>query len=126
MIELTLRKCELRQFNVSIIGQETYDLLYNFREKYKPTVSEWANTLKHRRMIKYEELSKQKYRACFQQIITKKDESILDAMKRGADCTYNSSKTLNMYKINDVINKLFEYHKDICVLSKMIFDKIEI
>ena len=25
-----------------------------------------------RRMIKYEELSKQKYRACFQQIITKK------------------------------------------------------
>ena len=38
---------------------------------------------------------------------------------------YNSNKTLKIIKMTDVINVLFEYHKDICQLSKLVFDKIE-
>ena len=41
----------------------------------------------------------------------------------GVETTCND--TLKRIKMTDVINMLFEYHKDICQLSKLVFDKIE-
>lgn len=93
-------------------------------------IHNFANTLKHRRMIKYEELDKRKHRACFitlsqlpEIVIEGQPPSKQDSQE--IKTLYNSNETLQKVKMADVINLLFEYHKEICQLSKFVYDKIE-
>ena len=106
--------------------------LTNINTKYSnQNVVEWANTLKHRRMIEYEELNKRKHTDCFitlsrlPEIVVKRQTPPRGNLQEGIKTLYNSNETLKRIKMTDVISVLFEYHKDICRLSKSIFDKIE-
>ena len=99
--------------------------------KNNSKISEMANTLKHRRMIEYKELSERRHTACFitlsrlPEIIVKGQPHAKQDVQEEIAELYNSNKTLKQYKMNDVIISLFEYHKDICKLSKLVVDKIE-
>lgn len=123
-MDLMLAKCKLDKFKESIIGKEQYALLVEFTIKYKPTIAEWANTLKHRRMIEYKELQKGKYNRCY--ITSYSDTNTFNDIKEGNLVEYDSSETLIVYSLSEVINKLFEYHKDICKLARTVFDNIKV
>ena len=106
--------------------------LTNIKTKYSnQNVAEWANTLKHRRMIEYEELNKRKHSTCFitlsrlPEIVVKGQTPLIENPQEEIKTLYNSNETLKIIRMTDVINVLFEYHKDICQLSKLVFDKIE-
>ena len=106
--------------------------LINMETQYKnQNVVEWANTLKHRRMIEYEELNKRKHSTCFitlsrfPEIVVKGQTPLIENPQEEIETLYNSNETLKIISMTDVINVLFEYHKDICQLSKLVFDKIE-
>lgn len=106
--------------------------LTNMTTKYNnQNVVEWANTLKHRRMIEYKELNKRKHSVCFitlsrlPEFAVKGQTPSKESPQEEIKTLYNSNKTLKIIKMTDVINVLFEYHKDICQLSKLVFDKIE-
>ena len=103
----------------------------NMETQYKnQNISEWANTLKHRRMIEYEELDR-KHSTCFitlsrlPEIVVKGQTASKENLQEEIKTLYNSNNTLKRIKMTDVINVLFEYHKDICQLSRLVFDKIE-
>ena len=93
-------------------------------------IVEWANTLKHRRMIEYEELDR-KHPVCvitlsrLPKIVVKGQTSSKETPQEEVKTLYDSKDTVKRIKMTDVINVLFEYHKDICQLSRLVFDKIE-
>ena len=120
-----LAKCKLENIDKSVIGEQLHNRLLEFSRNYKPTVSFWANTLKHRRMIRYRELSNRKH-VHFLTIPCRSGESMLDAVKRGAVSEYDSIKALNIYDMGDVINVLIDYHKDLDGLANCMSDYIEI
>lgn len=120
-----LAKCKLENIDKSVIGEQLHNRLLEFSRNYKPTVSFWANTLKHRRMIRYRELSNRKH-VHFLTIPCRSGESMLDAVKRGAVNEYDSIKALNIYDMGDVINVLIDYHKDLDGLANCMSDYIEI
>ena len=103
---------------------------YHSKKNNNKNVHEWANTLKHRRMIEYEELDR-KHPACIitlsrlPEIVVKGQIPLKEAPQEEIKILYNSNNTLKRIKMTDVINVLFEYHKDICQLSRLVFDKIE-
>lgn len=140
-IDKVLESCKKRIVIELIPDGDVKKELESFHDKEHPSVGEvpyrnghvveWANTLKHRRMIEYEELNKRKHSTCFitlsrfPEIVVKGQTPLIENPQEEIETLYNSNETLKIISMTDVINVLFEYHKDICQLSKLVFDKIE-
>ena len=141
-IDKVLESCKKRIVIDLIPDGDVKKELESFHDKEHPSVGEvpyrnghvveWANTLKHRRMIEYEELNKRKHSTCFitlsrfPEIVVKGQTPLIENPQEEIETLYNLNETLKIISMTDVINVLFEYHKDICKLSKLVFDKIEL
>ena len=134
--ENILEKCNKDKVVNTVLDNDIKSGLNSFITKYhskknnNKDVHKWANTLKHRRMIEYEELDR-KHSTCFitlsrlPEIVVKGETASKENPQEEIKTLYNSNNTLKRIKMTDVINVLFEYHKDICQLSKLVFDKVE-
>lgn len=79
-----------------------------------------ANTLKHRRMLRYKELKTSNI--SFRSI--SKEQNLKDYFKSKVTDIYDSSKTTEYLSMEKVTNTLFSFHEDLVILNKEITDDI--
>ena len=84
------------------------------------SVRELANTLKHRRMLRYDQMKTSN--GCY--ITIAKDQNLNDFLKSGGSTLYDSSKTLEYLSMEKVSDTLFSFHDDLVNLAREIFDDI--
>lgn len=101
-LEPILEACNVNRIETqeTIIGKELCDKVKNFhKSENTKKVRNLCKQIKHRQTISYKELSKDKH-----PIVIKSD-------------IYNSHKTLSEYNLDEVIQLLKTFHKDLCVLT---------
>lgn len=113
-----LKGCKIEYIYKYIKDIALEDRLKKFQKDHSE-IHNLANSLKHRNSIKYKELYKRP-------IITlatfyEKGGKIIQNEKK-----YNSSKTLTLYELRDIIDKLSNYHIDFIGLINGIFDFLKL
>ena len=82
--------------------------------KAKNPVRTWANTLKHRQMLRYEELRSNRIKV----LRISKDTNIRDYFESKSKVNYDSSESIKHLSMEEVSKTLFNYHKDFITLMK--------
>ena len=108
------------------VGDDLIAELKEIDSNIQDDIRPWANTLKHRKMIEYEELSENDHRINIGHIFSiKRDENGKTIIKcREGD--YNSSKTIKLINMSGVINRLIAFHKEIIPVTQEINTLINI
>ena len=98
------------------------DYLYipSNEKKIYMSVRELANTLKHRRMIRYDQMKTSNI--CYN--TTPKEQSITEFLKSGGSTLYDSSKAIDYLSMEKVSETLFSFHEDLVNLAKEIVNDI--
>lgn len=118
------------KFNSALENKPWYNHFDKFRKKYlyNPSseknrylsVRDLANTIKHRRMLRYDQMKTSN--RCY--LTIPKEQSLKEFIKFGGSTLYDSSKTIEYLSMEKVSEILFSFHEDLVNLSKEIVDDI--
>lgn len=121
--EAIMKKCTLKNIKIitskhtEIVDVDLLNKIEEFHHNFHATISNWANSIKHRSSIIYADMNDHNT-ILLQAYQCKPGENILDALRRNADLMYNSKETIREVHLNDVLNSLIKYHKALIKYSE--------
>ena len=123
-----LGKCrfeKIKKFGEAEIGNAILSKMETIDSGMQADIRIWANTLRHRKKVEYNELSNKSHPIAVGGTfnIKEKDGKKIINIDMGK---YNSAHTIRFLNISDVINRLISFHKEIIPITNDIVQIIKI